>query len=174
MKRTIALLTAVVLVLLSVTGCGFLGSSEKTLTSEGLSITLTGRFSVDDTDLSSVNTFVTTAFTSPLDGIAVYACREYKDEINVADDFDASDYLDFFTTNLPDTAEEISAVKAEDGVEYFDYISYIDGQNMYFQYLNTTYESDDAFWILQFCCRESDYEKNKPDFIKWAKTVTFS
>lgn len=74
--------------------------------------------------------------------------------------------------NVLTDAEGNYVLSEDDGVEYYEY-SYLDIGLDAFKYFNTAYESDDAFWLVQFFCTEDDYDSNKADFIKWAKTVSF-
>ena len=93
----------------------------------------------------------------------------------------ASDYLRLQFENMPEDVqsnnvivdtEGNSVLFEEDGVEYYEYTDF-DLLSDSYKYLSTAYESDDAFWLVQFCCDVDDYDSNKADFIKWAKTVSF-
>lgn len=155
-------------------------SSDVALGSEGISITLPKDFTAGGLDLSD-NPDVTTTFSNSARTIAIFAIKELKSEINENDEYSAYDYLKMQYSNLPDgvvsnqilTSPEGEPVLSEDsGINYFEY-TYLNLSEESFKYFNTAYESDDAFWLVQFVCAVDDYDSNKADFIKWAKTVSF-
>ena len=152
-------------------------STDVALGSEGISITLPEDFAVGGLDLSD-NPDITTVFSNTNGTIAILAIKELKSEIDVNS---ASDYLQLQCDNLPEGVIPGNTLKdpkgnyilsENDGVEYFEYTDLNIGSDS-FEYLSTAYESDDAFWLVQFTCASDEYASNKSDFIKWAKTVSF-
>lgn len=152
-------------------------SYDVALSSEGISITLPKDFTVGKLNLSD-NPDITTTFSNTAGTIAIFAIKEFKSEIDVNS---VSDYLQLQCENMPEgaisgnlvtDAEGNHVLSEDDGVDYYEY-TYFDIGSDSFKYLNTAYESADAFWLVQFCCIEDDYDSNKANFIKWAKTVSF-
>ncbi len=152
-------------------------SDDVTLGSEGISITLPKDFKVGGVDLSD-NPDITTTFSNTAGTIVICTIKDLKSEINLNS---VSDYLQLQCENVPEGALSFNlltdtegnyVLPKDDGVEYYEY-NYFDIGSETLKFLNTAYESDDAFWLVQFCCTEDDYDSNKADFIKWAKTVSF-
>lgn len=154
-------------------------SSDVTLGSEGISITLPKDFAADKLDLSD-NTDIITSFSNDNETIAIFVIKELKSDLDGINS--ASEYLQVQCDNMPDgvisgdkifkDTEGNYILDEDDGVEYFEYTNINIGSDS-FKYLSTAYESDDAFWFVQFTCAVDDYDSNKADFIKWAKTVSF-
>ena len=65
-----------------------------------------------------------------------------------------------------------SELEEIEGLLYFDYENNnIDNITNY--YFATIFKSDDAFWLIQFAVPAEEAESSLPQFIEWAKTITF-
>lgn len=155
-------------------------SSDVALGSEGISITLPKDFEVGKLNLSD-NPDITTTFSNSAGTIAILVIKELKSEVDENNEYSAYDYLVAQHSNLPDSVMDNQVLMSPegepifsevDGINYFEY-TYLNLSEESFKYFNTAYESDDAFWLVQFACAVDDYDSNKSDFIKWAKTVSF-
>ena len=58
---------------------------------------------------------------------------------------------------------------------------YMHGDWMYFEYqangytyFTTTHKANDAFWVIQFACKDQQYEDQKSNFMDWADTIRFN
>ena len=59
-----------------------------------------------------------------------------------------------------------------EGLKCFEYAA--DGSDgTEYCYFATVFETDDAFWLIQFATETEKYEEALPSFIEWAKTITF-
>lgn len=152
-KRGVIALLCLVLVLTS--SC----AKEKraqTFTGNGLTITLTEAFALLENDTFTV------AYQS--DTILVAANRE---ERSVFDGYAES--LDDYG-QLVLLANDLSCeIVKENGLTYFVYENSVDGKA--FRYLASLYESDAAFWMINFICEESSFEKLKGTMLGYAASV---
>ena len=95
--------------------------------------------------------------------------REDKgDFVNYADNMD--EYLQL--VKKANESKGIGDYVYENGRPTFEYDSTSD--NMTFRYYTVVYESDEAYWLVQFACEKSLYDAMKPSFNEWADTVIFS
>ncbi len=151
----IALVVGVVLGVVS----GLLDSDEitpKTFSKEEMSITLTSEFMY----------FPQEDFTACY-GTENYTVLVSKDEFS-------------YFEEVPDIygyAELVIADPAIETVDYegfisFEYTGYGDDGTEY-SYFATVFETEDAFWLIQFASETEKYEEILPTFVEWAKTVTF-
>ena len=60
-------------------------------------------------------------------------------------------------------------IQKDDDLVYFTYEKESNGKKYY--YLSALVKGSDAFWLTNFACNESDKDKYKSKFIKWAKTI---
>lgn len=63
-------------------------------------------------------------------------------------------------------------VKHEDGLTCFEFESTVDGVT--YSYFATVYQNGNDYWLLQFASKKTQYSRMRPEFVKYAKTVTFS
>lgn len=162
MKR-IALLLAAVLLTLSFASCGLAG--EKTFEADGMSITVKGMF----TEQNELNEDQNLVLISPDAG--VLAVKETFTDIaaaNLDPEMSAKEYAAVVMKGNGQTGEPTEA----DGLTYFTYTNTSDDTE--FTYMAFAYRASDAFWLVQAYCPTEDFEKQQPDFITWAKSVTFT
>jgi hypothetical protein len=66
----------------------------------------------------------------------------------------------------------ITEVQYENGRPVFEY-EYTSGSNTY-KYYTSLYESDEAYWIVQFACLKQTYDKLRASFANMADIVSFN
>ena len=160
MKKAVAVLVAA-LMILSLASCAFFPKEKPFSVSEML-IMLTDAF--EEAEFEGY----TKAFDSRK--AAVFVLREDKSLLNGVD-LSLEEYAEL--TKAANASRGPGEIKNEDGLTYFEYDYYGNDGTTIYSYLTTMFESDDAFWLVQFACAEPEYEKMRPEFIKYAKSVTF-
>ena len=160
MKKAVAVLIAVIMVM-SLAGCE-LFPKEKAFGVNEMLITLTDAFTEADFE----------GYTKAFDSrkTAVFVLREDKSVLNGVE-LSLAEYADL--TRAANESRGPGEIKNEDGLTYFEYDYYgSDGATIY-SYFTTMFNSDEAFWLVQFACQRDEYEKLRPEFIKYAQSVTF-
>ncbi|MCR5010380.1 MAG: hypothetical protein K6A91_05530 [Clostridia bacterium] len=66
----------------------------------------------------------------------------------------------------------VEAPEYENGRPAFEYEGV--SNNITYRYYTTLYESDEAFWIVQFACIKQGYDIFKPLYVQFADTVVFA
>ncbi len=163
MKR-IALVMAALMLVLSLASCGLLGG-EKTYTVNGLTITVKGLFS-EQNDLAEGFDLI---LISPKAGVMIM--REDFDmvaEAGYKTDMSVKEYASICIENNDLSGSPVE----EEGLTYFTYTAEADGTE--FTYMGFCYRGADAYWLVQMYSTTEDFESMKPEFITWAKSVTFS
>lgn len=157
MKKFFALLLAMVL---AMAGCGLLEAKEETFSKDGLTITLTNRFREYDATAEGYSV----AYDSAT--VAVFAMQEQK--------------ADFATMGLEPTLEEYaqlvieandfdSTVSLDNNLVSFTYEGSNEGVT--YTYLACVYETEEAYWLVQFACEADKYENLQADILKYAQSV---
>lgn len=103
--------------------------------------------------------------------VAVLVLRE---DFKLIEDF--GDYtLEEYGQLLLQTYEldGVSELETYEGITYFEYEADADVNETYY-YLSTIHKSEDAFWSIQFTVLTEDADDYIPQFIEWAKTITFT
>lgn len=141
-------------------GCG--APKEKSFYKEGLTITLTDEF-----EEKALVDSLTASYTS--DYCLVTTLKEdfsLFSEAGLSVDISESEYLDMViqSNSLENEPEET------DGLHTVTFTKEVSGQNM--TYFALAKRGTDAFWLVQFACPTDTFENMRPQFIKWAKTVT--
>lgn len=161
-KRIIAvvLLFAVVL---TFAGCGVKDTKDKVFTCEEMSITLNEGYTETEMegytacfDSATVAVFIIKEEFSLMVGFEDYTLEQYADLVMQAN-----------SARTPERADtdELTCMK-------YSYFNSEENQN--YIYLASLYKSDNAFWMVQFVCKEEDYAEHEAYFIERAKTVQFS
>lgn len=152
--------------LLSFAACGtdIRTAEAKTFTCEGMSVTLTKGFRK-----KSVSGF-TVGYNSGQAG--VLALREAFTSITDGASMSLEDYAQLVLNNNRQRVSIDDGIKQSDGLTYMEYIATSD--NREYSYFVTMFKGSDAFWLVQFFCKSTEYTEYRPYFINWAKTVTFS
>ena len=155
MKRIATLCLAVLLLSLCFVGCS---TSPKTFTAEGMSITLTNRF-------SKLSYAGFTAVYGASD-VAVFALKE---EFTLVGDYTLDEYAALV---IDVNGLEGVTASTKDGLTSFLYERENDGVN--YTYFATVHKTQDAFWLIQFAVESKDYAKKEADILEYAKSISFS
>lgn len=152
--------------LLSFAACGtdVRTAEAKTFTCEGMSVTLTKGFRK-----KSASGF-TAGYNSRQAGVLVL--REAFTSITDGSSLTLEDYAQLVLSNNQERVSIDGGIRQSDGLTYMEYVATSD--NREYGYLVTMFKGPDAFWLVQFFCKNSEYTEYRPYFINWAKTVTFS
>ena len=158
MKKIAALILALAMIFM-LCACG---AKPKDFSVKELSITLTDDFKEADFegydkgfDSSKVAVFVLREDKSYLSGLPI-TLKEYADLV--------------YNANINRNPQ---AVKEEDGLVFFEYEYKPTENGLVYHYYTTVFESDAAFWIVQFAARQDDWAKLRPDVVKYAQSVKF-
>ena len=160
MKKIISCLLAV-LILFSFAACAT--GAEKEFTSNGMTLTLTDEFR------ETTYEGYTVCYESK--DVAVFVLKESFSLQAGLGDMSIDDYAELvYKANASKSPSDISK---EDGLISFEYSFLNEQENQTYSYYSAMYKGTDAFWLVQFACKEDLYEAKRPTFIEWAKTVTF-
>ncbi len=165
MKRWLLCLLAVLMVL-PITACNkdTATASDKVFSSNGMNITLTSAFKK-----SKVEGY-TVVYDSP--EIAVFGLREDYAYVAQLKDMTLSEYADIIYKN--NSSKSPKPVSTVDGLTVIEYEFHNEELDKNYSYFTVMFKCDDCFWMVQFACETENYEANRPYFINWAKTITFS
>ena len=184
MKRTLSILLALLLVF-SLTACSLgkkipagqpepepAGTADpvpvetadngKVFSCEEMRITLTDDFAEEDID----------AYTGVFESSnsAVFVLREDK---SLLPGVDFDNYVELVAEANQNAGREIGDIHRKDGIPLFEYDFTNDSTGQTFRYYTTIFESEDAFWLVQFTSFASDYKDLVDQFHKYARSVTF-
>lgn len=137
--------------------------NAKVFSCEELRITLT-----DDFDPVAGITSYTGVFNS--DDEIVFILREdkgYFDEISL------DDYAEMVVEVNENAGHIIEKLHKKDGIPVFEYEYTNPDSNVTYAYHTTVFESDDAFWLVQFTCYADEYKDHVEAFHKYARSVMF-
>lgn len=140
----------------------FRGPQPKTFTAEGMQITLTDAFHEAD------NSYFDVCYDSK--DVAIFCLREPFTLQEDFEDYSLQEYGDLMLEN--NNFESSVKIQTGVGLTYFTYTTDVGG-NVYYYYA-VLYKTTDAFWMLQFSTLEKNVEKYQPEFVQWAKSVTFT
>ncbi len=165
MKKKIVSVFALVFCVFSIfmlASCG--APKEKTFVSEkGISITLTDEF--QEMSVSNIDFALTT------NKVAFFANKETFQQLDTlggqsnSSSMTVKEYAELVKKN-----NSLSGgVQEHDGMADFDYTKNVDGV----RYIYTAFalKGSDCFWLCQFAMKESDYDDNFNQFLKWANTI---
>lgn len=138
-------------------------AEPKTFTADNMSITLNENFSEDVLDSF-------TACYSSRD-VAAFLLKEEFSLMAGLENYTLEQYGQLVLQNngMPDFQ-----LQTVDGVLYFEYEVDNEADKTTYYYFSTIHKATDAFWLVQFACNAADAEEHIPDFIQWAKSVSFS
>lgn len=134
-------------------------NGEKTVRYENMQMTLTNRFSE-----AAEENF---DFCYSSADVAVLGLKEEFAQNPGLKDYDRSKYAQMVIDNNGLSA----AVQTEGELMWFTYGSAQSDGYCYTAYL---YQTEDAFWLIQFCTKADQGEKQASNIEKWAKSVQFS
>lgn len=166
MKKVISAFVLICVLVSVLCGCSLLSAksgSDKEFSGEGLTITLTDNFRTAEIE----------GYTLCYDSfdVAVYALKENFEVFENAglDNVTLDDYKGYvLKANSKYSPKEDNFF---DGLTVLRYESYIEAKKTNFTYFVSLYKGTDAFWIVQFACKSSEYADYEQYFVKWARSV---
>ena len=160
MKKLVSLLLIFVL-LASFVSC--MGVSPKEFSCEGMTITLT-----DDFSEKSYEGY-TTCYSS--DDVAVFILKESFSLAPGVSELTLDQYAQ--AVYEANSSKSPDPIKKESGLTIMEHSFFNEEEEKTYGYCSVMFKGEDAFWLIQFACYEDDYDEKKPQFIDWAKSVTF-
>lgn len=161
MKKIVSFLL-IALLLFSFVACN-IPVTAKDFSSNGMTITLTSEFKEANIE------GYTACYESK--NVAVFVLKESFSLFEGAEDMSIDEYAELVRkANSSKSPSEIS--KSNDLVSFeYDFLN--EQENQVYSYISFMYKGDDAFWLVQFACKEESYGTLIQSFIDWAKTVKF-
>ena len=151
----------VLLLLCSLVSCT--NGTAKDFTSNGMSITLTDAF--------RENTYEGYTVCYDSKDVAVFVLKESFSIQKGMNDWSIDDYAKLvYDANA---SKSPSNVSKEDGLVSMEYSFLNEQENQTYRYYATMFKGPDAFWLVQFACKQDAYDAKRQTFIDWAKTVKF-
>ena len=151
-----AALAVVLVFTLMLSGCSLFEPDEKSFSKAGMTVTLTEAF-VEQDVVNYTATYVSTK-------IMVYALKEEFSLLG-----SETDTLDKYIDLIKEINDFDDKVETDEGLKYI--IVETEGNGDKYTYIVAFYEADDAFWMIQFGTKSSNFDKYKDDMLKYAKSV---
>lgn len=156
MKKRSLIALILCAVMLMTTACG-LAASPKTFSVSGLTIELTDAFAEKDI----------MGYTKVLQSLDTQVFI-LKEEFSLFAELGDVTFDDYIALVMEANGIE-SGLTQEDGLTYFTYE--FDANGHTYTYFTTLHEGSDAFWLVQFVCDATNYEKLHSSFIQYAKSI---
>lgn len=158
-KAKILLICALGLSLL-LTACG---AEPKTITEEGMTITLTEDFSAATMDNA-------TWYYESTDAL-VMGIRETKDELEQTG-LEVNTLRDYAKAVIEANSLTGTTIQERNDYLYIEYEKTVDGTN--YSYMTCLYDHGEEYWLVNFTCYQQRYKKLKSNFLDWADSVSFN
>ena len=136
---------------------------SKVFDCEEMEITLTDDFFREE----GIDTY-TGVFES--NDAAIFVLREDK---SLLPGVDMDQYTDLVLEANKNAGREVGELHRKDGIPLFEYDFTNPQTNQAFTYYTTMFESEDAFWLVQFTCYADKYKEHISQFHEFARSVTF-
>ena len=101
---------------------------------------------------------------------AVFILREDK---SMLPGIDMDQYIDLVMQANKDAGRDVGDLHRKDNIPLFEYEFTNPDSNNTFAYYTTMFESEEAFWLVQFTCFAEDYKGMVSRFHSFARSVTF-
>ena len=128
------------------------------------------RLTLDDSFKEGTLEIYTGILKSNREAIGVIVLREDKsqlpDTIKTADD-----YAELTRSATVQSGRTIDEIKHDGDIPYYEYNF---RSELNYRYYTAHFESEDAFWGVQFFCAKNRYDKNFAVFSEWAHAITFA
>ena len=138
-------------------------AKSKVFSCEEMRITLTEEFMEED----GIDAY-TGVFESA--NSAIFVLREDK---SMLPGVDMDKYVDLVHEANANAGREVGDVHRKDGIPLFEYEFTNPQSNATFRYYTTLFESEEAFWLVQFTCYADEYKDHVSQFHTYARSVTF-
>ena len=161
MKRRITkLLSLCLMACLMLTACG--GTTKTTeFSCDGLTMTVPADYRQMTGEEVQAYTFALTNNKTILMGL--------REEKAIFRSFGMELTLDDYMQIIREANQQEMTVDTYNGQYMIKFESVVEGNR--FKYLASVYESEDAFWLIQFGCPESDFEDFRGDFFEQLLSV---
>jgi len=139
-------------------------SKEKDFSKAGATITLNENFTEKKVETA-------TAYFESNNAVVTFFKEDFTlfEDRGVPADFTLKEYAELILT-----ANLIEA-EIESGGDLTSFVyEKQDSSEIEYTHYATVFESEDAYWLVQFVCEKKDFEKLKPQFEHWAKSVRFT
>jgi len=158
-KRIIAVVLAALLVF-GLAACG--SAKEKTFSVEELSVKLNDSFKESDYE----------GYTKCFENsdTAIFVLREDKSLLG-GQSITLEDYGRL--CRVANAARNPGEIKDQGGVPVFEYDFTNTESKVKYHYYTAMYESEKAFWLVQFVCESAKFSNRQAEFAGWAKGVSF-
>ena len=160
MKKILSLALALVM-LVTFASCG--EANPKNFSAQGMTVTLTDAFK------ENTQAGYTVCYESS--DVAVFILKESFSIQPGVENLTLDEYAELVRQS--NASRSPSAITKQDGFHSMEYTFLNEQENQTYSYFCTMFKGTDAFWLVQFACKEGDYDSYKDTFLGWAKTVTF-
>ena len=160
MKKLVSLILATVL-LFAFASCA--AAQPRDFSSQGMTITLPGTFK------ENTQAGYTVCYDSAK--VAVFVLKEAFSMQPGAENLTLDEYAELVRQS--NASKSPSAITKQDGFHSMEYNFLNENENQTYSYYCAMFKAADAFWLIQFACKEGDYDSYKDTFADWAKTVKF-
>ena len=168
--RTFLITAISLLLVLSMTSCAvlnILSEQAKEFRSRDMVLTLNSTFGEVKSDNEDGTTFVS------LSGLGVIVIEEsFEDMLAQGVEDPASITLEQYRDAFAEANHYDATVAEIEGLTAFTYFNTNDGDS--YKLLVCIYQSETAFWSVQFMSLSSEYDQHERQFIEWAKKITFA
>ena len=98
-----------------------------------------------------------------------------RDDFNMIEDLENYSLQEYGEASLEaNELKDISEVKENNGIMYYDYEWENTEENTTYYYYATIFKSEDAFWTIQFAVTAENAEQYMPQIIEYSETITFA
>lgn len=162
MKKLLSLLLALT-ALITLCGCNFTAGApaEKAFSSNGMTITLTDAFKETTAEGYTV------AYDS--ETVAVFAIKESFTLAEGMQDWTLEDYAE--RVREANSEHAPTKIQKENDRYCFNYNWENPETDVLYYYYTCMYKGSDAFWVVQFSCKITDYPSCATQMIMWANSV---
>lgn len=180
MKKIIAIILAAVIAV-SMTACADTKGSDtettttvadveianpKTFEKSGIKITVSENFTEAEMEGYAI------VLESKEDEIVLFGLKEPSENFAGFDEFTLEEYSDLvYNANAAKSPKEF---EKNDDLLCMEYDYHNADENEDYSYLAAVFKGPDSFCTLQFACKKDNYEKLKPYFVKYLKSVEIS
>lgn len=106
------------------------------------------------------------------DEIVILVTRDDLDVLYDLEEYSLKEYGDLSLE--ANELADVSEVKENNGIMYYDYEAENAEENCTYYYYATIFKSEDAFWTIQFAVLTEDVDQYMPQIIEFSETITFA
>ena len=159
MKKILSLVLTLVM-LVTFASCG--EANPKNFSAQGMTVTLTDAFK------ENTQAGYTVCYESS--EVAVFILKESFSLQAGVENLTLDEYADLVRQS--NASKSPTEIAKQDGFYTMEYNFLNESENQTYSYYCTMFKGTDAFWLVQFACKEGDYASYKETFLNWAKTIT--